>query len=360
MESISAGIERSGTFHASLSQNSSTVDAVIVSNTAPANNRSATAPVTATHPRKRKAPHCKKCNRPCLGHPKSSCPGPPILPTSKVAEAPDMGAIPVEASSVMETAVILNHAQTHTRSKLDNLLLSSTGSTEIEARPSSTGIFHSNESTGLITSELFVQPFADAAAATNLSLANDCSNFKKQISTENCILGAAPDMPLPVSDFSEKKKLLTTSPVPSPKEQHTELEDPAEKPEPKQTVPPHRAPSQTLNSMKSDLAALMISGQAPGTIFVIPDVNAGAILNQADTLKLKTGLAEDKSGDSEHLSAIVFSREDKAFQEFISATMASSVGDRSAPRSRGGLSVFKIAAVAVLGAIGAWTALAFV
>lgn len=113
---------------------------------------------------------------------------------------------------------------------------------------------------------------------------------------------------------------------------------------------------------KQDSSASMLSGEAPATILIIPNINTAEILDQATKLKFKIELVKRAELEGPKESAIALGSKEKVLQDFISAAMAGSVDNDGVPLSRnaGGLSVLKAAAgAAFVGAIGVWTALAF-
>ena len=190
---------------------------------------------------------------------------------------------------------------------------------------------------------------------------NGLKNFKNEVSTEPSTPNTTQDIPLCFSDLFQKKGLLSVSPVSS----QNELEELEEKSDLKQAISSHGSPesiSWSTSSAKLDSFALMLSGEAPATILIIPNINAAAIPNQAAKLKFKMESVERAESEDPKAPTIALCSKEKAFQAFISAAMASSADNDGALRSKSasGMSIFQAAAgAAFVGAIGAWTALAF-
>lgn len=120
--------------------------------------------------------------------------------------------------------------------------------------------------------------------------------------------------------------------------------------------------SQHTNAAKLGSFASILSEQpeAAHTIIVIPNVNADAILDQAVTFKMEFAINNFKAEDDPKavpIQIILQGPEGKTLQAFISTGMITA---REAVHLRGGLSTLRSALVAaLLGAIGAWIAMAF-
>lgn len=318
--------------------------------------------------KKRKAPHCRKCKQPRQGHPRSGCPFVNLpLPGANVSGISDIGSKLIETSdSKVGVAMDPSYTQTLMRSELESPLVpSATSLKEAEVKPSISEDFR-NDVDNILIPPKRIQEAPVAKAATTPSAAN-VTKIK---------LGLQPHMPSSVpyispstADVSQKQELLSTSPIGCSRNgQHFKLEEPEDNSESDygRAVQCHHSPELILpertSATERDAFSLMLFGQAPGTIFIIPNVDAGAILNQAAALKFKMKLIANKGDDPEDPDVpIMLNNEEKELQTLISAVMTDAASDRIVLRSRDGLSVLQaVIAAVVFGAIGAWAALASV
>lgn len=286
-----------------------------------------------------------------------------------------MDSMLIEASGV-EVALVPSYAQTLVLSGLESALLVPSASLPVKEtamKHSPSGFFHSDGDNASTAPKRFQEPTTVAVAATTTpSAANAIMDSTSKLAMQPDIpTTVTPNIPLSAADLSQKQELLqvSASPIHSENGQHSrKLEEPEEISEFDQAVPCHRAPesfSQSTSALavKYDSFTLMLSGQAPATIFIIPNVDAGAILNQAAALKFKMELAvaNRRNGLEDPNAPIILNNEEKAFRTFISAAMTGAANDRTVLRPSGGYSVLQaVAAAAVVGAIGSWAVLAFV
>ncbi|KJA12546.1 hypothetical protein HYPSUDRAFT_210406 [Hypholoma sublateritium FD-334 SS-4] len=180
-------------------------------------------------------------------------------------------------------------------------------------------------------------------------------------------------IPLFSSDFSLKLEPLSTSFERSSNERLGKPEELEKIPDLGQAAEPrYRLPELILQpesanaAVNPDSFVLMLSGQlqAVHAIFIIPGVNADAIVNQAAAVKFKMELAANNHKTDEHPKVvpmqIILGREENMLQDFLSAVLTSSNTSNNKVHLRGGWSALQTAVVAALiGAIGVWVAMAF-
>ncbi|KJA13357.1 hypothetical protein HYPSUDRAFT_59945 [Hypholoma sublateritium FD-334 SS-4] len=111
-------------------------------------------------------------------------------------------------------------------------------------------------------------------------------------------------------------------------------------------------------SQKRDLFVSELSGQALAIIYTIPKVKSDAIIDQAAALKFKTGLVESEDDDEPNVLIILDHEEKVLSLEPLLRAVRSSKDDKIQAGVTTGLTILQASAAVVLGAVGAWVALA--
>lgn len=280
-----------------------------------------------------------------------------------------MGSMLIEASG-LEADVV--PAQDLVRNDAEAILSPSTSSNSIVVQPSHLGVSYIEGNNIAIAPEHFQEPpEVTATAATSPATENGAQSLKTKLQTTPYTPIITSHIPLSASDLCIKQASLSTNSMPSLNEQLEKKEEPEENAELGQAEPCHQIPESNLQSasaVERDSFVVMIPDkfEAAPAIIIIPSPNADAILNQAAAMfKFDAKWAANKvNEDSEAVPIqVLLGHEEKALQTFISAVMATIITQVSARkvRLRGGLSTLQTAvAAAVVGAIGAWIAMAFV
>lgn len=347
----------------------------LISKGAPERNAGSGTPLIMVTPGGRKVPRCTKCGRPKRGHPRSGCPfvdSPLEVDASVTPDSRgkgDVGSMLIEASG-LEADVV--PAQDLVRNDAEAILSPSTSSNSIVVQPSHLGVSYIEGNNIAIAPEHFQEPpEVTATAATSPATENGAQSLKTKLQTTPYTPIITSHIPLSASDLCINQASLSTNSMPSLNEQLEKKEEPEENAELGQAEPCHQIPESNLQSasaVERDSFVVMIPDkfEAAPAIIIIPSPNADAILNQAAAMfKFDAKWAANKvNEDSEAVPIqVLLGHEEKALQTFISAVMATIITQVSARkvRLRGGLSTLQTAvAAAVVGAIGAWIAMAFV